>query len=109
MQAGVRSTEAKSVTLPTPAQIAALRPTAVRGVIEQEIDNDLLLYNPRTDSVHVLNETAAAVWWLCDGRRSGLQISQEVAQLYAQQVPDIDSEALEALAKLLAAGAVTLA
>lgn len=83
------------------AEIASIRPIVAPNVIEHEIDEDLVLYDPRSDSVHVLNETAAAVWWLCDGKLTCQEIAGQIAQLYGKQLPDVETDVLETLQLLL--------
>jgi hypothetical protein len=83
-----------------------MNPVAGQGIIEHEIDDDLVLYDPHSDSVHVLNETAAAVWWLCDGRRDGQQIAAEIGRLFGKPGPDVEAEVYGALQQLLEGGAV---
>lgn len=37
------------------------------GLIIQEVDSEVLIYDQETDKAHCLNETAAKVWNYCDG------------------------------------------
>ena len=37
------------------------------GVSSRKLGQDLMLYDPKSDKVHVLNETAAFIWGLLDG------------------------------------------
>ena len=40
-------------------------------LINKEIDSDMLIYNPDIDEVHVLNDTAKAIYKLvCEGKTS---------------------------------------
>jgi hypothetical protein len=50
-------------------------------VAERWVGDDLVLYDSRAASLHLLNHTAAAVWHLCDGRNTPSQIG---AHLRAQ-------------------------
>jgi hypothetical protein len=49
------------------------------GIISKEVGGELLVYDCVRDRAHCLNETAAAVWNLCDGRSSVLEISERLA------------------------------
>lgn len=49
------------------------------GIIIKEIDGELLIYDRARDQAHCLNETAAAVWNLCDGRTNVSEISGQWA------------------------------
>jgi hypothetical protein len=37
------------------------------GLIIQEVDSEILIYDQDTDKAHCLNQTAAKVWKYCDG------------------------------------------
>lgn len=49
------------------------------GIISKEIDGELLIYDRARDRAHCLNETAATIWNLCDGRSSVREISERWA------------------------------
>lgn len=40
------------------------------GLIIQEVDGEVLIYDQATDKAHCLNQTAAQVWKYCDGETS---------------------------------------
>ncbi len=44
------------------------------GIIQKEVDGELLIYDLTRDKAHCLNETAAAIWKRCDGRTSTKEI-----------------------------------
>jgi hypothetical protein len=48
------------------------------GIIIREVDGELLLYDRVRDRAHCLNETAAAVWKLCDGRTTASVIAKKL-------------------------------
>lgn len=65
------------------------------------VGDELLVYDTTRDHIHHLNRTAAAVWRLCDGRRS---VPELVCQLRPILATDMDAEVVrDALAKLAAA------
>ena len=43
-----------------------------------------LLYDPATDSVHVLNATARTIWDLCDGRHTAAGIEAALHARFAR-------------------------
>ena len=49
------------------------------GLIVRELDNEILIYDTDKDKAHCLNETAALVWKLCDGRTTPLEISRALS------------------------------
>jgi hypothetical protein len=48
-------------------------------VVERWVGDDLVLYDSRSASLHMLNHTAAAVWHLCDGRNTLPQIGAHLS------------------------------
>ena len=49
------------------------------GLIVQELDNEILIYDTDKNKAHCLNETAALVWKQCDGRKTPLEISRALS------------------------------
>lgn len=55
------------------------RPQArVEGLVVQELDGELLVYDLETHQSHCLNRTAALVWDKCDGRTNVREIARSV-------------------------------
>ncbi|MGB7070947.1 MAG: PqqD family protein [Pyrinomonadaceae bacterium] len=54
-------------------------PTARKsGLVVQEMPEEVLVYDLDKNKAHCLNQSAASVWKLCDGKRS----ASEIASLY---------------------------
>ncbi len=83
-----------------------IRPRAVDRVIEHEVEEDLVLYDPSRDAVHILNTTASVVWWLCDGQRTQEEIVARVASLYGVKPAAVAGDVQEVLCRLRDAGVV---
>jgi len=47
-------------------------------LFRRDVEEELLLYDPRTGEVFLLNGTAAAIFELCDGSRSPQAIADEI-------------------------------
>ena len=54
-------------------------PHARDDVVLRAVADDWVLYDPRTQDLHVLNAMAAAVWACCDGSLDVDAIAREVA------------------------------
>jgi PqqD family protein of HPr-rel-A system len=65
-----------------------LPPPRRDDVIEEELDGEVVLFDPRSGNTYRLNQTAAAVWRRCDGRATTREIAEQLAQAY-----DVESEA----------------
>ena len=79
-----------------------MRPVAVARFQAEEVDDDLVLYDPLLDSRHVLNATAADVWWLCDGHRTCDEVVEQMAALYRRKVDEIEPDVRRILSELTA-------
>jgi hypothetical protein len=58
-------------------------------IITKEVDGELLVYDLIRDKAHCLNETAAAIWKLCDGRTSVPEITHSVSESLGVPVAEI--------------------
>lgn len=43
------------------------------------LDDDLVVYDPKSGQSFVLNQTGSTIWSLCDGERSHLKIAEELS------------------------------
>lgn len=80
--------------------MAGSRPRRVKHVSEHELEDELILYDPDRDAVHVLSPTGAEVWWLCNGRRSPQEIAAELARLYGVDAEVVSQDVDELLCRL---------
>lgn len=63
------------------------RPRRVDRVHERVTDDEIVLFDPRTEGVHALNRTAAAIWDLCDGDRDVESIARAIEAVLAEPAP----------------------
>ncbi len=69
-------------------------------------DGSAVLRDSRSESVAALNQTAALVWELCDGRRSSAAIAGELRERYAAPRDEIARSVAAVLARLRELGAL---
>jgi hypothetical protein len=62
-------------------------PLAADGLDVNPVADGLVIYDPHTDRVHYLNNTAAAIFTLCDGDRRADAIAGAVATLFGADAP----------------------
>lgn len=68
---------------------APARPKArVEGVVVRELPDEVLVYDLETHKAVCLNSTAAAVWRLCDGRRTPSDIRRALEKSAGGAVPE---------------------
>ena len=58
-------------------------PKRREGLIERELPEELILYDPETDCAFLLNRTSAAIWDLCDGQSALRQIAEQIAPRFS--------------------------
>jgi hypothetical protein len=78
-----------------------------RGTLAtEEIEEDLVLYDPDKDHVHLLNVSASAIFELCDGTRTAQEIAQEIAKLVTPGDHDIGKDVGQTLGELREKGLI---
>ena len=90
----------------TPGLLGAIPARSDQFVLE-ELDGDLLLFNPQNGRLLELNSTAALVWQLCDGARSVAEIEALLAGLYPDAAGSISHELPAILRQFQEAEALT--
>ena len=60
------------------------------ALITKEVDGELLVYDRTRDKAHCLNESAAAIWNLCDGRTTPAEIARKLGSEGVASHPTID-------------------
>jgi PqqD family protein of HPr-rel-A system len=86
------------------AAVSAGRVTRCPAVLAEPLDDDLLLYDPRSGQAYVLNATGAYLWSLCDGSRTLCSLARALAASYALAYPDALADVRDHLDELQAAG-----
>ena len=64
-------------------------------ILETEVGDEISLYDPRTEQVVVLNQTASDVWRLCDGESGVDEIVRLLASAYGVDGDQIRREVEE--------------
>lgn len=72
------------------------------NISSRKLGTDLMLYDPKADKVHILNETGVIVWELTDGKNS----INNIEEAFVKQFPDstfktISADINEIIEKLL--------
>jgi hypothetical protein len=86
------------------------RPLSKESVEERQMDDDLCLFdveNPES-SVHILNSSAAVVWYLCDGEHEVESIASHIALTFARPYDGVLTDVRETVDRLHRLGLVRL-
>jgi hypothetical protein len=76
------------------------------GVLEQAVDDDLIVFNPASDTYFTLNRTAREVWELADGTRSASEIAATLADRYGVGLDQIRDDIVEIISGFRETGLV---
>jgi hypothetical protein len=75
----------------------------------EQIDGETLLYQHQLKRMIYLNESAALVWHLCDGRRSVANIIDLLSNSYPDTEDAVRADVIEAIDRLVIEDAVYIA
>jgi hypothetical protein len=84
----------------------ALIPQPAAGFVLEELDDELLLFNPEDGRLLVINNTAALIWQLCDGERSVGEITALLGDAFPEAAADIGADVPQILGQLSRLGAL---
>ncbi|GIU91959.1 MAG: hypothetical protein KatS3mg011_0865 [Acidimicrobiia bacterium] len=73
-------------------------------ILEEEVDDDLVLYDPSRESVTVLNTTAADIWRLCDGSLTLDEVVERLAAAYGTSAEQIRGDVARTVGRLVEEG-----
>lgn len=72
-----------------------MRPWRLQGIEEQSLGDEMLLYCPELEVGVSLNSSAVAIWKLCDGQHTLVEISRELGCQLGISEPELLEELLE--------------
>jgi Coenzyme PQQ synthesis protein D (PqqD) len=85
------------------------RPRPKPGYALEELDGELVVYHPQTETIFYCNTTAALIFRLCDGTRDVGRIIDELATHYPDAAKQIGADVSMTVQRLLEHGALELA
>ena len=74
-------------------------PTPNKDVLLQRVGQEAILHDRRNGRAHVINESAAQIWELCDGQHTLDQIVSTFAATYALPTVDVQADVQNIIAK----------
>jgi len=91
-----------------PPDAATLRPARLNGAEEHRLDDELLVYVPRSEKAFTLNRSAVAIWELCDGTRTIEEITEELGQCIGRARTALLSDVIQGVTRLHELGLLEL-
>lgn len=77
-------------------------------LVQSQTSEGWTIYEPESDSLHVLNDSARAIWELCDGTTSSEEMAEAISSLTGISVRQASIDVETALADLSSIGLVTM-
>jgi len=67
----------------------------------EDMDGEMLLYNPNSATTLHFNESSALVWQLCDGEKSVQDIIDLLCEAYPEQAEQIEGDVVSAIGEFI--------
>jgi Coenzyme PQQ synthesis protein D (PqqD) len=80
-----------------PLDMMLARPLRLGSVSYYDLEDEVLLYSSRSERVFSLNSSAKAIWELCDGSHTIIEIGQELGQRVGCSGDELLSDIMNAL------------
>jgi len=74
----------------------------------EELDDEVLLYNPANNKTLYINKSASVIWQLCNGEQSVEEIINLIQDAYPSKDDDLRQDILETLKNLTENDAVSV-
>jgi hypothetical protein len=75
---------------------------------EKILDDEIILYNKTTHTIHSLNQTAGILWNLCDGKMTIIQMIDLLLEKYKGAKKVIENDVLKTLEEMKNNNLITL-
>ena len=73
-------------------------------LLVEEIEDEIVIYDPRTHRVHHLNPMASIIWELCDVSPNPKDIAKEIVDALKADHLNVEKDVLETLGQLQGKG-----
>lgn len=73
----------------------------VNDCLLEDMDGEVLLYNPNNATTLHLNDSSSLVWGLCNGESTVQQMIDTVCEAYPEQAAQIETDIVAALSDFL--------
>jgi len=70
-------------------------------ILSEEIDNEIVLFDPKNKNTYALNRMASIIWQLCDGNHTPSEISAEISGALEVDSDRVLADVLRTIGSLL--------
>lgn len=82
------------------------KPIRRPGVWLRRAGEENAIYDPLTESLHLLNETALAIWQLCDGETTPDEMVTAICKLFRTSTDEVTEDVNRVLGEFKTAGII---
>lgn len=75
----------------------------------EELDDEILLYNPSNNKTLYINKSASVIWQLCNGEQTVGEMIRLIQEAYPEELDNLQDDVLATLSTLKDNDAVSLA
>ena len=91
-----------------PLEMMGARPLRLGSISDYGLEDEVLLYSSRSERVFSLNSSAKAIWELCDGGHTIIEIGQELGHRFDCSGDELLDDIIDALRKFREHGLLEL-
>lgn len=73
------------------------RPKRRIDLINEDVEDESVIYDPKNHNVHHLNPMASIIWELCDGNHTPQEISEEIVDVLEGDPAQVEGDVTKTL------------
>jgi len=77
----------------------AFRPQVRPGLAQAQLDGELAVYDPRSQEMLVLNQSAQAIWSCCDGTGTVAEIVADIVAVFEADAGAVNDQVRDVIAE----------
>ncbi|MCP4366424.1 MAG: radical SAM protein [Planctomycetes bacterium] len=74
------------------AKIVEEKPKRRTDIINEDVEDETVIYDPKSHNVHHLNPIAGVIWVLCDGNHTTKQITEEIVAVLDAEPSQVERD-----------------
>lgn len=72
-----------------------------KDILSEEIDDEIVLFDPKNRNTYALNQMGSIIWQLCDGEHTPYEISNEISSTLGENSDQVLADVLKVISDLL--------
>ncbi len=80
------------------------KPKKREDIINEIIEDETVIYDPKNHNVHHLNPVAGVIWDLCDGRNTAKEIAKEIVDVLEADHSQVEGDVTKTIEEFQSKG-----